>query len=166
MKLNTFYTQNTKSKKYKGKISATGKSNEITALLRITQIIASGGELNLVGFIGNHKCSVVPLSLFQEDGRMRTGTKASLVKVLKEETKVACIPDLPTEDRKTAVVIDAMYAMRHWSFLKGEAFGTIAERYQRLLLNDVPAGTEIIHFCFDRYSGPSLKTAEQEHRYA
>ena len=30
----------------------------------------------------------------------------------------------------------------------------------------MPAGTEIIHFCYDRYSGPSLKTPEQEHRYA
>lgn len=30
----------------------------------------------------------------------------------------------------------------------------------------MPAGTEIIHFCCDRYSGPSLKTPEQEHRYA
>lgn len=54
-----------------------------------------------------------------------------------------------------------MYAIRQ----KGEAFGTIAEQYQSLLLNDVPADTDIIHFCCDRYSGPSLKTAEQEHRY-
>ena len=152
MKLNTFHTQNTKSKKCKGKTSAPGKSNEITALMRMTQIIASGAELNIVDFIGNHECSDFPPSLFQEDGRIRTGTKANLVKVLKEETKVACVPDLPIEHRKTAVVVDAMYAIRHWSFLKGETFGTIAERYHRLLLNDVPAGTEIIHFCCDRYS--------------
>ena len=29
----------------------------------------------------------------------------------------------------------------------------------------MPANTDIIHFCCDRYSGHSLKTAEQEHRY-
>ena len=158
VKLNTFHTQNTKSKKSKGKTSAPGKSNEITALLRMTQIIASGGELDLPNFIGNHECSDFPSSLFQEDSRMRTGTKASLVKVLKEHTKVTIIQELPKDERKTSVVIDAMYAIRHWSFQKGEAFGAIAERYQRLLLKDVPANTDIIHFCCDR-------TAEQEHRY-
>jgi len=71
VKLNTFHTQNTKSKKFWGKISAPGKSNEI---------IASGGELNVVDFIGNHEHSGFPPSLFQEDGSMRTGTKASLEK--------------------------------------------------------------------------------------
>ncbi len=145
---------------------ASGKSNEVTALLRMTQIIASGGELNIVDFIGNHECSDFPPSLFQEDGSMRTGTKASLVKILKEETKVNSIPNLLQDGKKTAVVVDAMCAIRHWSFQKGELFGTIAEQYKSLLLNDVPAGTQIIHFCCDRYSGPSLKSAEQEKRYA
>ena len=87
------------------------------------------------------------------------------MKVLKEHTKVTIIQELPKDERKTSVVIDAMYAIRHWSFQKGEAFGAIAERYQRLLLKDVPPNTDMIHFCCDRYSGPSLKTAEQEHRY-
>ena len=49
------------------------------------------------------------------------------------------IPNLPQDGKKTAVVVDAMCAIRHWSFQKGERFGTIAERYKRLLLNDVPA---------------------------
>lgn len=38
----------------------------------MTQIIASGGNLNIVDF--------------QEDGSRRTGIKASLVKILTEET--------------------------------------------------------------------------------
>ncbi|KAK1887687.1 Ryanodine receptor 2 [Dissostichus eleginoides] len=81
VKLNTFHTQNRmKPKKSGGKTSAPGKSNEVTALLRMTQIIASGGELNIVDFIGNHECSDLHPSLFQEYGSMRTGTKASLVK--------------------------------------------------------------------------------------
>ncbi|KAK1903960.1 Calmodulin-regulated spectrin-associated protein 3 [Dissostichus eleginoides] len=167
VKLNTFHKQNRmKPKKSGGKTSATGKSNEVTTLLRMTQIIASGGELNIVDFIGNHECSDLPPSPFQEDGSMRTGTKASLVKILKYKTKVSSIPDLPQDCLKTAVVIDAMSAIRHWSFHTGEGFGVIAERYRHLLLNDVPPGTDIIHFCCDRYSTTSLKSAEQEQRYA
>ncbi|KAM3603902.1 uncharacterized protein V6R79_003817 [Siganus canaliculatus] len=128
VKLNTFHTQNTKSKVVSGgKTSAPGKSNEVTALLRMTQIIARGGELNIVDFIGNHECSEFPPSLFQEDGSMRTGTKASLLKILKEESKVNSIPNLLQDGKNTAVVVDAMYAM---------------------------------------YSGTSLKSAEQEKRYA
>lgn len=92
VKLNTFHTQNTKLKKSGGKTSTSSKSNDVTALLPMTQIIASGGELNIVDFISNHECSDFPPSLFQEDGSMRTGTKASLVKILKEETKVNSIP--------------------------------------------------------------------------
>ncbi|KAJ4940066.1 hypothetical protein JOQ06_026376 [Pogonophryne albipinna] len=48
----------------------------------------------------------------------------------------------------------------------GEGFGVIAERYRHLLLIDVPPGTDIIHLCCDRYSTTSLKSAEQEQRYA
>lgn len=166
VKLNTFHRQNTKSKKSGGKTYASGKSNKVTALLRMTQIIASGGELNIVCFIGNHECSEFPPSLFQEDGSMRTGTKASLLKILKEETKVNSIPNLLQDGKKTAVVVYAMCAIQYWSFQKGELFGTIAERYKNFLLNDVPAGTQIIRFCCDKYSGTSLKSAEQEKRYA
>ena len=164
VKLNTFHTQKMKPKKSGGKTSGPGKSNEVTALLRMTQIIASGGELDIADFIGNHECSDLPPSLFQEDGNMRTGTKSSLVKVLKEETKVSTT-DLPKDCRKTAVVVDAMCAIRHWSFRRGERFGEIADRYKHLLQSDVPPGTEIIHFCCDRYNGASLKSAEQQQRY-
>jgi len=75
------------------------------------------------------------------------------VKTLEEETGV------------TAVVVDAIYAIRHWSFKKGETFSTISGRYQHNLLTDIPAGTKTTHFFCDRYSGPSLKSAEQERRY-
>ncbi|KAJ4932499.1 hypothetical protein JOQ06_010919 [Pogonophryne albipinna] len=101
-----------------------------------------------------------------EDGRMRTGTKADLVKILKEKTKVSSIPDLPKDCLKTTVVVDAMSAIRHWSFHRGEGFGVIAEQYRHLLLIDVPPGNDIIHFCCDKYSTTSLKSAAQEQRYA
>ncbi|KAJ3589116.1 hypothetical protein NHX12_009964 [Muraenolepis orangiensis] len=86
-----------------GKTSAPDQSNEGTGLLRMTQIIASVGELNIVDFIGNHECSNFPPSLFQEDGRIRTGTKARLVKILKDDSKVTSIPDLPQDDKKNTI---------------------------------------------------------------
>ena len=61
---------------------------------------ASGGDVDVVNFIGKHECSKVPPSLFNEDGTMRAaGTKSSLVKILKEETEVTT-SDLLTVNNK------------------------------------------------------------------
>ena len=92
--------------------------------------------------------------------------KSSLVKALKEETKVNSVPHLPQEEHKTAVVVDDMYNIRHWSFQRDETFGDIARRYLCNLLKDVPDGTKIVHFCCDRYSPIGLKSSEQQRRYA
>jgi len=46
------------------------------------------------------------------------GTKSSLMTILKEETEVTTSDFLPQGDWKTAVVVDAMHAIRHWSFKK------------------------------------------------
>jgi len=59
VKLKTFHTQNAKPKKSTGQ-GATGKSDEVTALLYITQINASGRDIDVVNFIGKHECSKVP----------------------------------------------------------------------------------------------------------
>ena len=140
-----FHTQNAKTKNTKQQPTAPGKSDEVVALLRVTQIIASGGEVDIVDFIGNHECSKIPQSLFNGDGTMRSAcAKANLVKTLKEETKVVSSPCLPKEHRKTAVVV---YAIRRWTFHKEEPFGSIATRYRNNLIQDVPAGTSIIYFC-------------------
>ena len=62
----------------------------------MTQLVASVGEVDIVNFIGNHGCSNTPASLFNENGTTRaTGTKARLVKVLREETCVTAVPNLP-----------------------------------------------------------------------
>ena len=72
-----------------------------------------------MNFIGKHECSKRPPYLFNEDRSMRSaGTKSTLVKALKEEIKVSSSPSLPPEERKTAVVVDAMYAIRHLVFLQ------------------------------------------------
>ena len=167
VKLKTFHTHNAKTKNTNEQPTAPGKSDEVVALLRMTQIIASGGEVDIVDFIGNHECSKIPQSLFNGDGSMMyAGAKANLVKTLKEETNVVSSPCLQNEHRKTAVVVDAMHAIRRWTFHKEEPFGSIATRYRKNLIQDVPAGTSIIHFCSDRYNPKRPKSSAQEHMYA
>ena len=60
MKLKTFHTETAQAKKSKPQSAGPGKSDEVTALLRITQIAASGGEVDIVNFIGKHECSKRP----------------------------------------------------------------------------------------------------------
>jgi len=60
VKLKTFHTQNAKTKNTRQQPTAPGKSDEVVALLRMTQTIASGGEIDIVDFIGNHECRKIP----------------------------------------------------------------------------------------------------------
>ena len=61
----------------------------------MTQMVASGGDLDIVNLIGNHECSNTPASLFNEHGTRRAaGTNANLVIVLREETSVSAVPNL------------------------------------------------------------------------
>ena len=47
----------------------------------MTSIVGSGGEVDIVNFIGNHECSKTPASIVNENGTLRAaGIKASLVK--------------------------------------------------------------------------------------
>ena len=106
----------------------------------MTQMVAIGGEVGKVNLIGNHECSNTPPSLFNEDETMRAaGTNASPVKVLREERGVRAVPNLPQQNLKTAVVVDAMYAVRRWFFHKMKpsaqpqsATGTICRLTYRL----------------------------------
>ena len=77
-----------KTTKSGSKAPAPGKSSEVVALLRMTQIIASGEEVDIVNCIGKHECNKYPPALFNDDGAMRaTGIKSSLIKLIKSETK-------------------------------------------------------------------------------
>jgi len=87
VKLQTFQGDRKKVKKGKKKVSL-GKSEEVAALLRMTQITAIGGTPDILDYIGRHECSKKPPSLFEDDGHMRTGTKSTLVRVLREDTGV------------------------------------------------------------------------------
>ena len=56
VRLKTFYTQNASRKKYKHQPAGPRKSDEVAALLRMTQIVASCDDVDIVNFIGNHEC--------------------------------------------------------------------------------------------------------------
>ena len=137
--------------KYKHQPAGPWKSDEVAALLRMTQMVASGGEVGIVNLIGNHECSNTPPSLCNEDGTMKAaGTNVCLVKVLTEETGVRAVPNLPQHSLQATVVVGAIYAVRRWFFHKDETFGAVAKRYRDHLPTDMPTGTDSIHFCCDR----------------
>ena len=72
-------------------------------------------------------------------------------KVMREETGVSDVANLPQHNLKTAVVVDAMYAVRLWSFHKDETFAAVApRRYRNHLPTDIPIGTDSKHFCCDQ----------------
>ena len=166
-KLQTFHSQNNKKKKTsKKKVALSGRSEEVTALLRITQVIASGAAVDVKQCIGEHECHKVPPSLFGEDGSMRTtGNKASLVKAVKDITHVKECTSIPSGDRKIAVVTDAMNMVRRLSFKEGETFGAVAQRYGEHLVNVGPPGTVSIHFCCDDYGEVTIKSVHSAKRY-
>ena len=153
--LQTFYTQNQNS----------GKSEEVSALLRITQVIASGGNVDIISFIGEHECSKTPPALFTEDGEMRSGAKASLINAIQDDTGIRPMACLPDANRATAMVVDLMQVVRQWSFQKGETFGDVAHRYRRNLISILPAETDALHLCCDSYSSKSIKASERQRRY-
>ena len=68
VRLNTFQTQN-KINRAGHMSTGSGKSDEVTALLQMTQIVASGGEAEVVKYIGSHECSNIPQSLFDDNGK-------------------------------------------------------------------------------------------------
>ena len=132
--------------------------------MRMTQVMASGVDVDITNFIGKHECADSPPSLFDENGQMRaTGSKATLVKALKEETGVSDVSEL-LPGLSMALIIDGMNCLRRWPFKKDVPFPEVAKRYQQQLLLDVPSDTNTIHFCADRYVSNSLKTAERDHR--
>lgn len=58
VQLETFHSQNAGSKKNTKKTSV--KKDECTALLRVTQMLAAGQNVDVVDLIGNHECSKFP----------------------------------------------------------------------------------------------------------
>ncbi len=123
----TFHTQNITVKKPKNPSATTGKSGEVSALLRLTKLAVSGGEVD-INLIGKHESSNFPPSLFNEDGSMRAGgTKSTLIKALKEGIQVTTVSHLSQDRAQNTCIADATLAVRQWSFHKGQTFGAIAK---------------------------------------
>ena len=163
VRLNTFQTQN-KIKRLGRTSTGSGKSDEVTALPRMTQIVASGGEVDEVKDIERHECSNIPQSLFDDKGKMRSGNKAIMVKAIKDDTKVGREIKLPISAVHTAVIVDAMSMIRRLSFKKGDAFVDISNRFRQYLISNITQGTHSIHFCCDRYWKTSMKADERHNR--
>ena len=65
-----------------------------------------------------------------------TGNKSSQVNALETDTNVQPleeIPQIPSTEMSTSVIVDAMFSIRKWSFEKDTPFLNIANRYVRLL---------------------------------
>ena len=82
---------------------------------------------------------------------------------MKEKTGIVTSPDPPKSDN-IAVVVDAMFMIRTWSFEKGEDFSMIASQYLQKILKDCPSSTKSLHFCCDHYDKSSFKTGTRDQR--
>lgn len=141
------------------------KAAEVTVLQRISQVIASGGEVRIDDLIGRHECTTIPPSLFDTSGRLRRGTKSTLVQVLLKETETNEANVLPSEQKETSVIIDAMHFVHRCTFLPNETFSSVQNRYFKKIMAELPDGTSSVHFCCDRYDHkPSLKSMERDYR--
>ena len=76
------------------------------------------------------------------------------------------VPNLPQQNLKTAVVVDAKYmfvagpSAKTKSSARDEIFGEV---FRNHLPTDMPTGTHSIHLCCDGYNPLSLKSLEQQH---
>ena len=111
----------------------------------MTQIGASGGEVDVVKYIGSHECSNILQSLFDDNGNMRSGNKAILVKTIKDDTKVGSEIKLPISAVHTVVIVDAMSMIRHLSFEKGDAFVDIS-RFRQYIISNITQVTQSTDF--------------------
>ena len=83
------------------------KSEEVVALLRITQLVASGQDVDIVNTIGTYECSWFPPSLFDETSMMRaTGTKSGLIRHSMAEAKIQQYEELPCNGLKSTILVD------------------------------------------------------------
>ena len=85
VKLKTFHTQSLAKPSIKKGTST--KTDEVSALFRITQINARVRTVDVTQFIRNNEYSLSHSSLLDNDGRMRsTGSKATLIKSILDQT--------------------------------------------------------------------------------
>ena len=75
----------------------------------------------------------------------------------KSETKLSIVAV------HTVVIVDAMSMIRRLSFKKGDAFVDISNRFRQYFISNITQGTQVIHFCCDRYRKTSMK-ADDRHK--
>ena len=115
--------------------------------------------MDVVKYIGSHECSNIPQSLSDDNGKMRSGNKAILVKAIKVDTEVESEIELPISAVHTVIIVDAMSMIRRLSFKKEMHLWTFL-----ISLDNITQGTQSIHFCCDRYRKTNMKTDERHNR--
>ncbi len=100
--------------------NAAKPKHEVKALLHMTQIVASGSDLDVNNVIGDHECSEYPPSMFENEHLIKDLIKPYPGVVCNRETAIEM-------DSERILVVDAIYVIRKWSFQKGQRFDTIAD---------------------------------------
>ena len=94
--------------------------------------------------------------MFDESGLMRAA-EPNQARNLLIDAKIQPFKELHHNGLNTTVLVDAIH-MR--SFRKDEGYDSVADKFFKNLLNDVPTDSSIIPFCCDRYRNLSFRGAE------
>jgi len=139
-------------------------SSEVVILKRLLQLKDSGQDIDIEQTIGEHECCNHPPSLFESDGSMRHGNKATWLTSIMSQTKTTFIDKLPFSDKVTATVIDTMYFIQQTRFLEQETFSEFQKRCLIKLLRIVPKNSKYIHVPGDRYDNTSSRKSQERNR--
>jgi len=123
----------------------------------------------------SHEWTSCPASLFEPDPSldqgyaMRKGNKAEYLAAIKTSLGNSWREEdsLPSSDRPTVMVVDAMAFIQRHQHLGCITFRELQEKYLKQLIRSMPDNCDCIHFVGDRYDVPpaeSLKGEEREKR--
>ena len=81
----------------------------MAALFCITQVVESDSKVDIKHCLDDYECGQLSPAVFEHDTTMRSsGSKSDLIKVLRDETNLTTIEQLPSMNNCILVIIDAM----------------------------------------------------------
>lgn len=120
---------------------------------------AQVNEIDLTTIL-SHELTLVPTSLFHDDGSMRKATKADLAKKIEVETKA--VIDFPTVQ---SLIVDGMVAIQELNEKEFITFNDLGMSFLKYVIN---AGRRCqalrITVVFDTYNKNSIKSGERVRR--
>jgi hypothetical protein len=164
IKLRTFQDQK-KQKPGSQQQKSDQLSNDVVILKRLLQLNAAGQDIDLDKTIGEFECCSQPPSLFEADGTMRHGNKATWLTSILSETQVTSLEELPQTGKKTATIVDTMCFIQQNRFRNDETFDEYQTRCLKKIIRDIPPNCHYVHIPGDRYDNiHSRKKGERERR--